>query len=443
MKIEIPEYVQYALSALENNGFEAFIVGGAVRDAVIGNEVHDYDITTSASPHECISVFSHDKIISTGIKHGTVTLVRDGSQTEITTYRIDGTYDDNRHPTEVSFSKSLKDDLARRDFTINAMAYSERTGIVDIFGGIKDTGNKLIRTVGDPIKRFSEDSLRILRALRFSATLGFDIEDKTSDAVFALKDSLANISSERIKAEYDRILVGRFCVDVLRRYRDVFAVFMPEIAASFDFNQHNGHHRYDVFEHTLHAIDAAPPDISVRYALLFHDLGKPHCYSVDSDGNGHFFSHENVSSEIADRICRRLKFDNAAREKICTLVKYHGVQTEETGRAVKRLMCKIGKDMFRPLIDVKIADTIGQGVHPERLEHFRHLLAIYDEIIKKDECFSVRSLAVNGNDVQALGFRGKEIGEALNLALEKVIDGEIKNDKNEIEEFLCGQKKYS
>ncbi|MBR5773515.1 MAG: HDIG domain-containing protein, partial [Clostridia bacterium] len=312
MKIALPACIQYVISTLNDNGYESFIVGGCVRDYLMGKTPHDYDVTTSATPEQVKTCFNNNKVIETGIKHGTVTVLVDGESVEITTYRIDGEYKDNRHPELVTFSKTIDEDLRRRDFTVNAIAYNPEKGFVDLFNGIQDIKNGVISCVGNPDERFNEDGLRILRALRFTSVLDFEISKETSDSIHRNKMLILNVSPERIWTEFKKLLCGKNVRRVLLEYSDVIGVFIPEILDSVGFEQNNPYHCYDVLTHTAHAVENAPDDVVIRLAAFFHDIGKPSVYSEDENG-GHFYSHAKVSEEITNAVLTRLRCDNLTK----------------------------------------------------------------------------------------------------------------------------------
>lgn len=435
LKIPLPAYVKELISALENAGFEAFAVGGCVRDSFLGLAPHDYDITTSALPEETERVLSAYKIIETGIKHGTVTVLSAGSPVEITTFRLDGEYADNRRPLSVSFTRSLKDDLSRRDFTVNAMAFSEKTGLVDLFGGQEDLFRGIIRTVGDPDERFQEDALRILRALRFAASYKFTVANATADAIHSNKLLLKNISGERTAVELNKLLCGS-CADILREFGDVFAVIIPEIALCHGFEQHSKYHDRDVFEHIIATVSAVKPVPYLRLAMLFHDMGKPSCYKFENDA-GHFKGHAAVSAEIAERVLSELKYDNATKEKVAFLVKRHDMPLLNDRRLIRHWLSKYGAEAFFDLIDVHIADDSGKA--PEfqnRIALYGEVKAAAEEILAEKPCLSLKALAVNGNDLLAAGYKGKEVGEALDMLLDAVVDEKCANSRDALLGYL-------
>lgn len=438
----IPKNARLLLNLLQGYGYEAFVVGGCVRDMLRNKIPHDWDITTSALPEtvEKILSINHYKFIETGLKHGTITAVVDSEQYEITTYRQDGTYEDNRHPSNVTFVNDLKEDLSRRDFTINAMAYN--TELIDVFGGFNDLQNKIIRAVGEPDVRFKEDALRILRALRFAAAFGFDIEPKTKEAIFKNKKLLLNISKERIQQELSKILLSEHCGNkIFREYIEVFNVIIPELSNIIGFQQHNPHHLYDVWEHTLHCMDAVNEndDLIVRLSVLFHDIGKPDVFSFDEYGVGHFLKHADVSANYTTQILTRLKFSNEVIDKVTELVKYHDISLSNSTKTVKRLLNKLGENQLIQLLLLKTYDVYGQSDY-QREDKLLLIQFVTDEaqkIIAQNECFSLKDLAVNGNDLIAAGFKeGKIIGEMLNNILDKVINNELENNKDAILNYI-------
>lgn len=438
VRIEIPTYVKAVLDRMEKHGFEAFLVGGCVRDSLLGKVPGDYDVTTNALPEETEAVFRDDfRVIETGMKHGTVTVLSDGNPIEITTYRIDGEYTDCRRPDSVSFARNLREDLARRDFTVNAMAYSESAGIIDCFGGMEDLKNRIIRCVGEPQKRFSEDALRILRAIRFSSQLDFEIESRTEEAVFSCRDLLKNISAERISVELDKLIMGDNCEEVMMKYPRILGVFIPEILPCIGFEQHNSYHRYTVWEHIVKAVSSAKKDRTVRLAMLLHDIGKPGCFRLDEKGTGHFHDHEKLSAEAAGGILRRLRYDNHTIDRVTALIFHHYFNPSDNDRTVKKLLSKIGREAYFQLLDVQRADAASkESFCLERLPVLDSLEERGRKILAAEECFSLKNLAVNGNDLLALGFKGKAIGDTLNLLLGQVLDEKLPNEKNILLEYV-------
>ena len=425
----IPREVCAVLQTLERAGHEAYAVGGCVRDILMGKTPHDWDVTTSALPQETMALFDHFAI-PTGLKHGTVTVRSGGLACEVTTFRTDGDYPDHRHPAAVTFTRSMREDLARRDLTVNAMAMDVRGTLHDPFGGQTDIRRRILRCVGDPERRFQEDALRILRTLRFSATLGFVIEEDTHRALQAQSDDLRYVAAERIREELTKLLCGADVLRVLLEEPQVLGVVLPEILPCVGFDQHNRHHCYDVWGHTAHAVAAAPPDPVLRWAMLLHDLGKPRCFTLDERGVGHFYGHHRPSAEMAEAICRRLRFDKDTARQICMMVRYHDRPIQLTERAIRRAMNQLGVEGLRQLCAVKRADNLAQ--HPDyrsRQQEIDTGEAIMDALLEKDACFSLKQLAVNGCDMAALGLRGPAIGQALQTLLEAVMDGETENDR--------------
>ena len=389
-------------------------------------------------PEQIISVFDSEKKVLSGLKHGTVGVVCYGKVYEITTFRKDDEYLDNRHPSSVQFVDDLKEDLARRDFTINALAYSEKEGVIDYFGGIKDLQNKVIKCVNDPNKRFKEDALRILRALRFSSQLSFRIDVKTERAIFADKELLKNISAERIADELYKILTGNNVYEVLTRYREVIAVVIPELAPCFDFDQRSVYHSLTVYDHIAKSVELAKRDKTIRLALLLHDIGKPERFTLDERGRGHFYGHPKASAEIAKKILKRLKVDKESYFTIIKLIDKHDEVLPETPSAVKRALKELGDKKFYMLLIMQEADTKAhskRGVRI-RLKHLYEIKRIYSLIKRENQCYSLKMLAVSGNDLKELGYSGVETGEALNFLLDAVIDDKVKNEKKDLINFL-------
>lgn len=429
--MNIPVQAQKVLKMLNSAGYEAWLVGGSVRDGIMGLPMGDTDITTNALPQQTMEVFAGYRVIETGLKHGTVTVVLDHHHTEITTYRTDSTYSDGRHPDSVSFTASLREDCARRDFTMNAVCYNPDYGTVDYYGGAEDIRNKTIRCVGDPSARFREDALRILRAVRFASVLGFEIEENTKKAVFDCAHLLKNISAERIYTELLKLLCGKNVKQVLLDYADVLGVFMPEILPLKGFDQRNYHHIYDVLEHTAVAVQAAPAHPQLRLAALLHDFGKPAVFSVDEKGVGHFYGHGEVSYDIAKAILRRLKVSNEEYRLVSTLVRYHDTHIEHTEKAVRRRLNRYGPDTLRLLMKLKRADNRGQNIRDfDRTAEYDRLERLIAREIEKQSCFSLKQLAVNGTDLMAIGLpRSSQLGRILNTLLEMVINGDLPNEK--------------
>ena len=429
-KVILSDAARTVIERLNENGYEGYAVGGAVRDSLLGLTPHDFDVTTDATPDVTASLFKDFNVIETGIKHGTVTVLISGEPIEVTTYRCDGDYLDGRHPEKVSFTRSLAEDLKRRDFTVNAMAYSDKNGLVDLFGGENDLENGIIRTVGKAEDRFNEDALRILRALRFASTYGFEIEKQTASAILKLTENLRHLSAERIFSELKKLIVGKNAERILLDYPYVFAEILPELKDSIGFLQHTPYHLYDVYTHTVKTVSACPSDATVRLAALLHDCGKPETFKMEN-GVGHFFGHAAVSTEKARNALNRLKTDNATKDAALTLIKYHDAVIEENERAVKRWLGKLSPELFSSLIDLAVADNSAKTEESlERLKRYESIRGIAEDILKKEECFSLKQLKINGSDLISLGFpKGRMIGETLNILLEKVISGECENEK--------------
>lgn len=435
MKIALPEKVTMIIENLQMHGYEAYAVGGCVRDSILAKKPEDWDITTSAKPEEIKRLFR--RTVDTGIEHGTVTVLLGKESFEVTTYRIDGAYEDSRHPKEVVFTTKLEEDLKRRDFTINAMAYNDDVRLVDVFGGMKDLNHHLIRCVGDPKERFSEDALRILRAVRFSAQLAFPIEPFTADAIRELAPTLANISAERIQAELVKLLMSNHPERLQDAYElGITKVILPEWDAMVGVEQNTPHHKYDVADHTLHAMKNVKKDKILRLTMLFHDMGKPAMKTTDGNGRDHFKGHALVSEEIARNVMRRLKFDNDTVKKVTRLVCYHDYRIEATPQNVRRAMNRIGADLFPYYLAVRMADVKAQSPYRrrEKIENIVAMREIYQNVLLDGECVTLRDLAVTGRDLMQIGMKpGRELGNMLNELLEWVIDDPECNKK----EILC------
>lgn len=429
MFICLPAHITTLLSGLHEAGFSACAVGGCVRDSLLGKTPHDWDVATAARPEQVKTLFSGFRALDTGLRHGTVTLLTDGGPVEVTTYRVESGYSDHRRPDGVLFTDDQQADLARRDFTVNAMAFDGEK-LIDPFGGQDDLRMRRIRAVGDPQARFAEDGLRILRALRFSAQLGFTVEARTGAALLQRCGLLKEISAERVRTELWTLLSGD-CVPVLRSFAPVFAVILPELAPTFGFDQRNRHHVYGVWEHTLHALEAAPPDQLLRLALLLHDCGKPSCFSVGKDAQGHFYGHADKSAVLADAALRRLRFDNGTRERIVRLIALHDHDLPPTEKGIRRWLTRLPPEDLRLLIALKRADNAGQNPKYSRAAEWDEAERILGEVLARNECHSLAQLAVRGEDLLALGYRGQEVGQKLNELLETVIAG-AKNDRESL-----------
>jgi len=438
MTIKIHEEVMYIITTLESNGYEAYAVGGCVRDSLLGKEPQDWDVCTSALPEQSQAVFKGQHIIETGLKHGTITLMLNHNPYEITTYRVDGKYKDNRRPETVKFVNVLKRDLARRDFSINAMAYNPKTGIVDFYDGQQDLLNKKIKTVGNPNKRFGEDALRIMRALRFAAQFGYDIEKNTAQAMIDNKKLLHNIAPERINAELSKILVSDNVYRILSSFLPVLTEIIPEFETCIGFEQNNPHHCYDVMTHTLHTVDAAPKELEIRLTMLLHDIAKPRCYSESDDGIGHFHGHAQAGEKIAGSVLNRLRYDNDTIKTVTQLIHYHDSEILPENKYVKRWLNKIGEERLRQLVVINWADNMAKtDIHVYNdIEKLTKIPPLIDEIIEQEQCFSLKDLAVNGRDLIDENIaQGAKIGEILNKLVDMVIDGELPNNKFVLLEF--------
>ena len=433
LKIEVPEKAAYIIETIRRAGFEAYAVGGCVRDSILGRKPEDWDITTSARPEQVKELFR--RTIDTGIQHGTVTVMLEKEGFEVTTYRIDGKYEDSRHPKEVTFTPNLEEDLKRRDFTINAMAYNEDSGLIDIFGGLEDIRKGVIRCVGNARERFREDALRMMRAIRFSAQLGYEIEEGTKEAIKELAPTLKNISAERIQAELVKLLTSAH-PEYLRIAYDtgVTSVVFPEFDDMMHTDQNHPHHCYSVGEHTLQVLTYTKDCRMLRLAALFHDIGKPKTLSVDEKGTTHFYRHAQESAQMAKAILRRLRFDNDTVSMVSRLVLYHdyGNETEQDMKSVRRAVNKIGEDAFPLLFPLKRADILAQSEYrqKEKLERLNRFEELYGEVIRSRQCVSLKTLAVTGKDLIALGMKpGKDIGEVLQKLLEVVLENPECNTK--------------
>lgn len=443
IQIYIPDVVNDIIKKLNNANYEAYVVGGAVRDSLMNKAPHDWDICTSALPEEIMEVFEGEEIIPTGLQHGTVTLVIDKTPFEITTMRLDGEYSDSRHPDSVEFTTDIVKDLSRRDFTINAMAYHPEKGLIDPFNGYKDIQRRIIQTVGKAEKRFQEDPLRILRAIRFSLRMKFAIHYYTAFRIKNCYSLLENISRERITSEINQMIIYPYFHREFSRYDDVFSFIIPELTNCIMFNQNNPYHIYNVYDHTACALSYAPNDLITKLALLFHDIGKPQCKHFDDFGVGHFHGHAKISSEIADNRLKELKYDNETRKKVVELVFYHDVTfvytEKEIKKCVKRWLNKIGEEQFRRLLNVRLADVLAQA--PEyaltRINNIHKLLNALEEVLKEKDCFTLKELEINGNDLISIGIKqGKEIGNILNTLLDKVINEELENKKEVLLQYV-------
>ena len=432
--VSIPTPCKMLLQRLAVHGFHAYAVGGCVRDSLLGRTPHDWDITTDALPEAVQSVFSDYPVLTTGPQHGTVTVLVDHEPFEITTFRVDGRYSDGRHPDSVHFTARVEDDLARRDFTINAMAYNDTDGLIDPFGGQRDLEAGLIRCVGDPMRRFSEDALRLFRAVRFSAVLGFAIEPETLSALHTLSGTIAQIARERIFSELKKTVTAPHAAEALRAAPELLFAAVPQLASLCDVPQNCRYHCFDVFEHTLHALDCAPPDCTVRLAVLLHDTGKASCHTTDADGRDHFFGHPAKSAEIAREALHGLRCDNKTLHDVVTLVALHDTVFPMRPVKFRRLLARIGYELFDKLLAVCRADSAAHApeVVAPRMAALDAAQREADRLQAENFCLSLRQLAVNGGDLYALGLRGTKIGKMLNRLLDSVICGQLPNDRDRL-----------
>ena len=438
MKIELPRKVVLIIKNLQRHGYDAYAVGGCVRDSILNRKPEDWDITTSAKPEQVKRIFR--RTVDTGIEHGTVTVLIGKDGFEVTTYRVDGLYEDGRHPKDVTFTSRLEEDLKRRDFTINAMAYNDDERLVDAFGGMRDLNYHLIRCVGDPKERFSEDALRILRAVRFSAQLAFPIEPETAEAIKSLAPNLEKISAERIQAELVKLLVS----DHPERIQDacelgITKVVLPEWDDMVGVKQNTPHHKYDVAAHTVHALQNVKNDKVLRLTMLFHDMGKPVMKTTDENGRDHFKGHAIASEQIAKTVMKRLKFDNDTIRKVTKLVAYHDYRMEPTGANVRRAMHEIGVELFPYYLAVRLADTKAQSSYERRgkLENIIQIRELYRNALRNKECVTLKDLAVTGTDLINLGIApGKELGTLLNELLDMVIEDPAWNQKGKLCDYV-------
>ncbi len=433
--MDIPEAVQNVLETLEAAGHEAWCVGGCVRDSLLGRVPGDWDVTTNALPGEVLAVFG-GRALPTGLKHGTVTVKSEGESVEVTTYRVDGVYLDHRRPESVSFTRSIDEDLARRDFTVNAIAVNLRGELRDPFGGREDLKYGDLRCVGDPDRRFQEDALRILRGMRFAAVLGLDEDDATERAIDRNRELLRDIAPERIQVELLKLLCGPYAKQALDNHPQVIGVFWPEVLPMLHFDQRNIHHCYDVWEHSTVALANTPPNPALRCAALLHDVGKPNSFTLDENGVGHFYGHASISCRLTDAMLQRLKFSTALREQILRLVEWHDRLIYPTAKGLRRALRLLGETDLRLLLDLKRADNLAQASDFRgRQEEISHAERILSQLLEEDACFSLKHLAVRGSDLLTLGLSGPAVGAMLNRLLDQVVDGELPNERDALLRF--------
>ena len=425
----LPDYVRVCLDALEQAGFQAWAVGGCVRDAILGLTPNDYDLCTDARPDQTEAVFAGYSLILNGKKHGTVGVILDKNVVEITTFRTEGDYRDNRHPEWVEFVPDIKQDLARRDFTVNAMAWSPKRGFADPFGGREDLKSHILRAVGDPEKRFREDSLRILRGARFAVKYRLEPEAATEKAMTALAPLMDNLARERVWDELCKLILLADASDLLR-FAPVVTQVIPELCPLIGFDQKNRHHIYDIYTHTAQVVQGVPRELTLRWAALLHDIGKPASFTLGDDGQGHFYGHAAISAEMADGILRRLKAPTALRERVVLLIDKHMVWLEVSKSAIRRWISRLGPEAMDQLMTLQEADTGGKGTEdPAENPYFSGIRAIMDQIEAENACLTLKDLAVNGHDLMALGLKGREIGNALNRLLSLVLEDAVPNER--------------
>ena len=425
----LPPQVEYCIGRLEQAGFPAYAVGGCVRDACLGLQPQDYDLCTAALPEEICELFSRHSLVTNGQKHGTIGVVVDRNVYEITTFRTEGSYSDSRHPDWVRFVPAVEEDLARRDFTVNAMAYSPTRGFADPFGGRQDLQNGILRAVGPPQLRFTEDALRILRGVRFAAKYRLEPENETLQAMLSLAPRLENVAAERIFDELCKLLPlaqwQHFCM-----FAPILTQVIPELAPCVGFDQRNRHHLYDIYRHSGHVVEAVPETLSLRWAALLHDIGKPATFSLDAAGNGHFYGHDKESAQMADGILRRLKAPNALRQQAVQLIELHMTKIEPEKKVVRRWLGRLGQETMEQLLLLQEADMGSKGTGtPSEISQFDQIRQILQQILAENACFSLKDLAVNGHDLMALGITGRQIGRTLQHLLEQVMEDALPNEK--------------
>ena len=436
----LPEYIQNCLDLLENAGFAAYAVGGCVRDACLGLTPHDYDLCTSALPEQTEEVFRDYRLVLAGEKHGTVTVITDGGPVEITTFRTEGGYRDNRHPDWVKFVPDIEGDLSRRDFTVNAMAYSPKRGFSDPFGGREDLKNHILRAVGDPEARFAEDSLRILRGVRFAARFGLTPVEKTMAAMLSQAHLMENLARERVFEELCKLLLAAKAADITR-FAPILAAVIPELAPMIGFDQHSPHHAYDLITHTAHVLEGVPTTLPLRWAALLHDTGKVTTFTLDATGRGHFYGHARDSAAIADKILRRLKAPTALREEAVALIGRHMTRLQPDRKLLRRQVSKYGFPTVEAMLALQQADMGSKGTgEDDGSTVFAAVQQLLADLKAEDACLSLKDLAVNGTDLITLGFQGKEIGACLSALLEQVIEERLPNERSALLAWVAEQK---
>ena len=434
--MNLPQHILFCIDRLESAGFAAYCVGGCVRDHVLGLQPHDYDLCTAATPEQLRQLFADHPLVLSGEKHGTVSVVIHHELVEITTFRTEGGYTDSRHPDWVHFETDIRADLSRRDFTINAMAWSPTRGFADPFGGREDLARGVLRCVGEPEARFTEDALRILRGVRFSVRFRLTVEQRTRDAMFRLTPLMDALARERVMDELCKLLPKTEAADLLE-FAPVLTQVLPELKPTIGFDQQNPHHLYDVYTHTAHTVAACPADPVLRLAALLHDVGKPACFTTDEAGIGHFYGHDELSADMANTILHRLKASNEMRHRITEVIRHHMTPLTPNKRSLRRRMAKLGVEGVRDLLVLQRADRIGTGTGNPSV--FDQVEALIEELLAENACLSLKDLAINGRDLMALGFEGRAIGQCLSALLEQVLDERLPNEK---EALLCEAKKH-
>ena len=434
--MKLPESVRFCLNELENRGFTAYLVGGCVRDHFLGLQPHDFDICTDALPEQIEAVFEDFSLVLAGKKHGTVGVVTDSGVVEITTFRTEGPYRDSRHPDWVKFVGDVRDDLARRDFTVNAMAWSPTRGLADPFGGREDLKKGILRAVGKPEDRFTEDALRILRGVRFSVRFSLTPEEETRVAMENLSPLMENLARERVFDELCKLLPLVSAEDLLR-WKHILGAVIPELKPTFDFNQRSPHHAYDLYTHIAHVTAGVPADLTLRWAALLHDVGKIPTFTMDENGRGHFYGHAGVSAEMANHILRRLKAPNKLREQVVTLIDKHMTRLEPQRKPLRRVLGRLGEETVFGLLVLQEADMGSKGTgKAEEMEQFPRIREEIRLILEENACLRLKDLAVNGRDLMQLGYEGKAIGEKLQELLSLVLDEKLPNEKDALLAFL-------
>ena len=435
----LPPEALYCIDRLEQAGYAAYAVGGCVRDSLLGLEPHDYDLCTAAPPEKIAEIFSDHDLVRSGEKHGTIGVVLRHHVYEITAFRTEGGYGDSRHPDWVEFVSDVTQDLARRDFTVNAMAYSPTRGLADPFGGREDLKNKVLRTVGDPRQRFFEDALRILRGVRFAVRYGLAVEPETMDAMLRLALLMDKLARERVFDELCKLLPLLTAAD-LKEFAPILAQVIPELAPCLGFQQHSPYHAYDVFTHIAHVVEAVPPELPLRWAALLHDVGKPPCFTRDSQGRGHFLGHASAGADMADEILLRLKAPTALRQQVTVLIRQHMTKIEPARKPVRRVLSRLGSHTLRQLLLLQEADMGSKGIrNPAEMAQFAVLRQIMEQIEAENACLTLKDLAVNGRDLMQLGYHGPAIGRALQCLLELVLDERVENEKTALLQALKEQ----